>query len=194
MWVWLLVIILVMVAAVPWIRWPVKRVIPTDPVGLVLETNVFGFFLYTRNMSDKANKLQSRVRKLEEELKLNKKLLEDEQSRIDREAVLINDGYRAFLREWAGKRHWTFLYRHVPVPRDSFLNPPKPSKPSSTERMTRFSLDDLPPQFLKDEKGNRIRHFVFTADGPRNRGQQNQQQNNQRKKGGNQNTQDSNKG
>lgn len=147
---WIVVSILVL-ASIPWGIWPIKRAVPQEGIGYTLEVNVLGFFIPIRNLSDRHNRLERQQKEAADKAKKLKKDLEDEQKLLKEKVEVINNEYRAFLHDFNGKRHWRFLFRVVPVPSYTFVEPivheRKRKNKYAGERET-FTLEgsDLPPE------------------------------------------------
>jgi len=180
-----IVLMVLAIASIPWGIWPIKRVVPQEGVGYTLEVNVFGFFIPIRNLSDRYNRLERDQNKAAEKAKKLKKELEEEETRLKSEVKVIQDKYRSFLHDYNGKRIWRFLYRRVPIPSYSFVEPVEHERKQKNKyagQRTTFTLEasNLPPEMKITGR------YYWTWD-PSKQGGQNQQgqsKNQRKKKGG----------
>lgn len=174
--------------SIPWLIKPVARAVPTTAVGYVKELLIFGFFVPVRNLSDRRNQLEVKADKLGKELKKVKKALEDEELRLAKEIDVVNSMYRAHLYDKNGKRIWNYLFRKVPVPSLSFIEPlMETQKRIPVEsRTTTYTLEHLLPVlngFFRTTDPDRIRRTWSWMNKTPQQGQNNSRKN----KGGGQN-------
>lgn len=197
---WLMV--LLVVAASPWIVSPVRRVLEYEGIGYVLEYQILGFFMPRRYMSRRKHRLEREVEELKRKLKASTKQLEDEQVRLSKEVEFIRAEYRNHLYDINGKRSWRYLWTLPPVlSRDELEKREKAQKDKERVKKGKVATYTLPPGVndtgfsLDDvrqlaEMNGRVSKLWFYRDA-RNQAmldKQNNQQNN-RKGGGNQNNQ-----
>lgn len=181
--------LVVLLASIPWIIWPLRRTVETEQVGYVLERLILGFWFQVGNLSDRKNSLEIKLDKLTKEVGKTQKMLEDEKKALKAKVQVLNQDYQSHLHDQGGKRSWKYLFRKCHVPSFAFVKELAKKKDSGEKkRVTYFTLENapLPPDWVHEkDRGRLIKRFVF-HDNSKN---QQQQSNNQRKKGGNNNQQ-----
>lgn len=169
--------VVLLLASIPWIVWPLRRVVETEQVGFVLERLLYGFWFQVGNLSDRKNALEIKEHKLKKQLSKVRKDLEDEKKALKEKVRVLNKDYQSHLHDQGGKRTWKYLFRKVHVPSFAFTKEllKKESKPKDKRKVTYFTLENapLPPGWhLNKDAGRVTKHFVF-RDNERNAPQQN---------------------
>lgn len=177
-------------ASIPWIVWPMSRVLETKDIGYMKERLMFGFWFPTQNLSKRFNTLSAKKRKLEADLAKTIKELDEEKKHLKDKVELIDREYRHHLVDMGGKNSWQYLFRKVHVPTIAVIKAVDEERKASQAKgkTTYFTLENapLPPEFQLDkDKGRIVKKFLF-QDNSRN---QQPNQNQQRKQKGNQNQQ-----
>jgi hypothetical protein len=138
---------MLLIAALPWLIKPTRRVLEYELIGFVLEYQVFGFFMPWKYMSRRKHRLEREVSDLKEKLKKATKELDDEQKLLEKQVELLQSEYRNHLYDINGKRSWRYLWTQPPIlDRQQLEVREKEKKQKEDIKKGRVATYTLPPQ------------------------------------------------